>query len=159
MKSLLRPLLRIFGKYIPSDLLAKKYPVSIKGIIAYEDKLILLKNERNEWELPGGKIDPGESPEECLAREIQEELGLEVQVGPPVYAWMYHILKRVRVFVVAYDCALLTPSPPQVVISNEHQGFDWFARNQLEGLNLPQGYREAIRKWTDRPESTMDQGK
>ncbi|MCC6621340.1 MAG: (deoxy)nucleoside triphosphate pyrophosphohydrolase [Deltaproteobacteria bacterium] len=53
-------------------------------------RAILLARRRPErrhagqWELPGGKIEPGEAPEVCLARELREELGLEVEVGAHV---------------------------------------------------------------------------
>lgn len=39
-------------------------PVSIKGVVLHEGAVLLLKNERDEWELPGGKLERGETPEE-----------------------------------------------------------------------------------------------
>ncbi|MGH8726480.1 MAG: NUDIX domain-containing protein, partial [Burkholderiales bacterium] len=54
------------------------FPVSIKGVVFRDDRAILLRNERDEWELPGGKLEPEEAPAECCAREILEELSITV---------------------------------------------------------------------------------
>lgn len=49
----------------------KFFLISVKGIIIDNDHIILLKNERNEWELPGGRLEL-ETPEECVIREIMK---------------------------------------------------------------------------------------
>ncbi|MGV0847657.1 NUDIX domain-containing protein [Empedobacter falsenii] len=43
-------------------------------------KYLLVKNNRNEWELPGGRLEPNELPEETLEREIYEELNIKCKV-------------------------------------------------------------------------------
>jgi hypothetical protein len=48
------------------------FPVSVKGVVLTASGVVLLRNERDEWELPGGKLEPGESPAACLVREIEE---------------------------------------------------------------------------------------
>ena len=55
------------------------YRVSIKALILDKEKRFLLMLENNDmWELPGGGLDFGEKPQICLAREIKEEMGLNI---------------------------------------------------------------------------------
>jgi len=56
------------------------FPVSIKGVLYEGGRVVLLENERGEWELPGGRLEP-ETPEGCLAREVGEELGIASKSG------------------------------------------------------------------------------
>ena len=56
-------------------------PISVKGVILREGRVLLLENERAEWDLPGGRPRPAEDDRAALAREVQEETGLEVEVG------------------------------------------------------------------------------
>ena len=89
---------------IPADNAAYRFPVSVKGAVLHDGQVVLLKNGRDEWELPGGKLEPGESPPECVAREIGEELGLAVRVGPLLDTWVYRIAPGVDVVIVTYGC-------------------------------------------------------
>ena len=55
------------------------YRISAKALILDDEKRFLLAKEENgKWELPGGGLDFGEKPQECLIREIKEEMGLDV---------------------------------------------------------------------------------
>ncbi|WP_233606606.1 NUDIX domain-containing protein [Micromonospora sp. Llam0] len=49
-------------------------PISVKLVVDHHGRVPLLKNERDEWELPGGKLEVGESPEQGACREVAEEL-------------------------------------------------------------------------------------
>lgn len=55
------------------------------GVIEQDGKFLIVQRGENtqhalKWEFPGGKIDPGETESECMARELQEELAIEVEV-------------------------------------------------------------------------------
>jgi 8-oxo-dGTP pyrophosphatase MutT (NUDIX family) len=130
----------------PTDNQAYRFPVSIKGIIIRNAQVILLKNERAEWELPGGKLEPGESPEVCVVREIAEELCLDVEVQRLLDSWVYAITPAVRVLIVTYGCQERTYRAP--VLSHEHKQLGWFPVREVAGLPMPAGYKQSIAHWS-----------
>ena len=118
------------------------FKVSIKGVLVAPDgRIVLLQNERDEWELPGGQIELGESPAQCLAREIQEELRLEVEVGRPLDTYLFEVTPGCHVFIVTYECALIGPFGPTA--SHEHKAIGSFSYDCLPA-NLPAGYKASI---------------
>jgi ADP-ribose pyrophosphatase YjhB (NUDIX family) len=118
------------------------FKVSIKGVLVAPDgRIVLLQNERDEWELPGGQIELGESPAQCLAREIREELRLEVEVGRPLDTYLFEVTPGRHVFIVTYECALIGPFGPTV--SHEHKGIGLFSEDCLPE-DLPTGYKASI---------------
>ncbi|GCE14988.1 NUDIX hydrolase [Tengunoibacter tsumagoiensis] len=130
---------------IPPDNTSYRFPVSVKGIIYHHGKVVLLKNERDEWELPGGKLEPGESPESAVTREIEEELGLTAQTGPLLDSWVYHIFEGVSVLILSYGCY---PTPfAQVTHSLEHKAVGQFTPEEIPHLNMPEGYKKSIASW------------
>ena len=121
------------------------FPVSIKGVVFRDDRAILLRNERDEWELPGGKLEPDEAPADCCAREILEELSVRVCVERLLDCWVYDILGRVKVLIVTYGCTLDSAAP--VAISSEHKEMGFFRVGELDALPMPEGYRASVRQW------------
>jgi 8-oxo-dGTP pyrophosphatase MutT (NUDIX family) len=130
---------------IVTDGRSPRFPVSIKGVVFVENRVVLLQNERDEWELPGGKLEPGEDPAACVVREVMEELALDVALGPILDSWLYDIRGQVEVLIVTYGCRC--DAPGDIVISHEHKAVGLFAVDEIDGLSMPEGYRRSIRAW------------
>jgi 8-oxo-dGTP pyrophosphatase MutT (NUDIX family) len=132
----------------PRDNDASRFPVSVKGVIIRGGKVILLRNERDEWELPGGKLELSESPEGCLAREIAEELRLEIVPESVLNPWIYTIVPGVNVLILTYGC--LESSRHEAVVSDEHKELRWFPLAEIDALRMPDGYKASIKSWSAR---------
>jgi 8-oxo-dGTP diphosphatase len=81
----------------------------------------------NKWEFPGGKIDPGETPQECLRRELQEELGIETDIGSlfsdTIYPYEYGQIRQFTYWVE------FTGLP--AIHLHEHQSLAWVTPEEM----------------------------
>jgi 8-oxo-dGTP pyrophosphatase MutT (NUDIX family) len=127
-------------------------PVSIKGVVIDGGRVLLLLNGRGEWDLPGGRPDPGEDHRAALAREVREEAGLAVEVGALLDEHLFEVLPQRFVRIVAYACR--PTGAREVVPSHEHLATRWIALAELGetigGHPLPIGYLAAIRRAAER---------
>jgi len=134
------------------------YPLSIKGVVIDDGRVLLLLNERGEWDLPGGRPDPGEDHRAALAREVREEAGLAVEVGALLDEHLFEVLPQRFVRIVAYACQLVGAG--DVVLGDEHLETRWVPISALgetiDGRPLPAGYLGAIRQAIDQPRSPSD---
>src|SRR5574337_74600 len=83
-----------------------------------------------KWEFPGGKIDPGETPVECLMREVQEELGIEIEVGEPLTP-ATHSYPDFRVTLYPFICRISSGE----IILHEHAALAWLRPHELQKLD------------------------
>lgn len=81
------------------------------------------------WEFPGGKIEPGESPQEALKREILEELGCNIVVGDLINT-ASHRYDFGTVNLTTYYCTLESGEP----LATEHSALDWRLPAELPEL-------------------------
>ena len=82
-----------------------------------------------EWELPGGKVEPGEDPRQALHREIQEELGLEIRLGP----WLGRSLVPLRRAELQLDVYVATLAGGTLRLA-EHHTTAWHGPETLPTL-------------------------
>jgi 8-oxo-dGTP diphosphatase len=133
-------------------------PISIKGVLLHDGHVLLLLNERGEWDLPGGRPDPGEDHRSALQREVSEEAGVEVVIGTALDEHLFEVLPNRFVRILPFACRLLGAS--NATPSHEHVETRWVPVAELgetiAGHRLPKGYLGAIRQAIDQPRSPSD---
>lgn len=83
-----------------------------------------------KWEFPGGKIDQGESPEECLRRELMEELNIGVIVGPALSPYTH---RYPSFFITLYPFICMINSGE--ITLHEHAAIAWLPPEELHILD------------------------
>ena len=141
IKTFYRLLIYFFSKLIKTDNLSDKFPISIKAIIVDDNKILCLKNERNEWDFPGGKINFNEDVEECLKREVIEETNLEIKNLKILKPFSLKF-NDVPVFILLYSAEISCDS--SIAINYEHSEYNFFSKSELKNLNMPQDFKDLV---------------
>jgi 8-oxo-dGTP diphosphatase len=87
------------------------------------------KKEGLKWEFPGGKVEPGETEQEALIREIREELSIDVN---PIEEIGAVAIKVPHINLTAWNCQWLSGE----IHLTEHLAFDWVEVQDLKAINL-----------------------
>lgn len=81
------------------------------------------------WEFPGGKIEPEEGPAQALVRELNEELGIDVEVGDYITT-STHATENALIALSTYFCSIRSGEPK----TTEHEEIRWVAPDELDTL-------------------------
>lgn len=108
--------------------------IVMAAIIRRADTVLLTRRPENSrhagmWEFPGGKLDPGETPAQGLARELREELDIRVHVGD-IFEVAYYRYDWGPVLILAYDCRIVDGRIRNLEVA-EHR---WVAVAELDTL-------------------------
>ena len=114
------------------------------AVVERSDKLLVTErlpgtHLAGHWEFPGGKMEEGEDHRRCLAREMREELGIEVEVGGELHTTSFDYPER-TVELHFYRCTIVG-EPTQIL----GQRVRWVSRAELGTLRFPPADRELIR--------------
>ena len=99
-----------------------------------------------KWEFPGGKIDPGETPEQCLKRELREELDVTISVGSAL-APVTHRYPTFTVTLYPFICAMEQGE----IILREHAAITWLPPGELLSLDWAEADGPILAEYTRSP--------
>lgn len=116
------------------------------AIIIRQNKILVTQRNENsdhpyQWEFPGGKIKQNETEADCIAREINEELGIEIRILD-LMIHVQHDYGFRKIELIPFICEIQSGS----IKLTEHIDFKWISIENLEQIDLSDADRKLIQK-------------
>lgn len=85
----------------------------------------------NKWEFPGGKLEPGETEEESLVREIKEELDIDIQIIRSLPTYNHFDLSAPSILFIPFECRHISGD----IVLLEHAAYKWLSLDELSAID------------------------
>jgi 8-oxo-dGTP diphosphatase len=109
----------------------------VKGIVRKNDHILVLVKQNGTLDLPGGRVENGETVKSALQREINEETGLKVKIYDPVQRWSFYKMPDQLIKGITFECAYLDG---KVKLCVEHKRYFWAAIESVRRLNFSRNF-------------------
>ena len=117
------------------------------GLVIDGDRVLLTQRLADgamplKWEFPGGKIEAGESPEQALVRELQEEVGVAVRVGV-IWEVLWHSYPDFDLLMLVYPCVVTGVSEP---LCCEVADLAWVVPGEMQSYDILEADAPMVRR-------------
>jgi 8-oxo-dGTP diphosphatase len=119
----------------------------VAAVIVRDSKILVCQRRRDDshalqWEFPGGKIEPGESPQQALVRELVEELAVKATVGKEVFRTRHRYRESPKELELIFFLANVDPAAPLQNVVFEK--FEWASTSELPQYDFLQADKEFV---------------
>jgi len=121
------------------------------GLIFSKGRLLIAQRNKSDhlgglWEFPGGKRKSGETFEQCLFRELREELGIDAEVGELIETISHEYPER-KVLIKFFYCNITIGDPKPL----DCQNLEWVKAHELENYEFPPADAQLIELLSSEP--------
>jgi 8-oxo-dGTP diphosphatase len=117
------------------------------ALILRDGRLLVGQRKKDDshglkWEFPGGKVERGESARDALARELEEELGIQARIGPEVVRYSYSYPKRASILLIFHKVTEFSGEPQNLAFER----ISWEDPESLPAMDFLDGDVDLVRR-------------